>query len=285
MLISTESNNRLFQNISIVSEDRAHFNSFLQIVTNNNLNLKVNFNDDVRTIFEKIKIKAFDVVIIDIDEIFGQNLLQKLCSTKILNHCYLIVVGSKNDPMTKIKILELGVDDYLTKPVIATELVARIKSLLRCAKGNIDRQTLTAGDIRMNLISKTLEICNRTIKVSSKEFSILRLFVENPQKVFTREEILSKIWNTNDSLNARIVDVHINRLRLTLGSNKHNRSYVRTVRGLGYSLDGNDYEDNANRSYVDYMSSMNFMMTGSQLDEWSRPRANSSNNFFAHMDQ
>jgi DNA-binding response OmpR family regulator len=251
-------------NIAIVGENPNEYSDLIRTMLMSSPQINTVFCDNYFEMFENMSFSKFDLIIIDVDNSNGKNFLFKINDKGILSNSLnipIILIGSDTKEEARINAIDCGFDDYISKPLNISEFSSNIKFLLRKIKkkNNVtNKQILKVGDITMNTLIRTVSICNRGAKISTKEFNILRLFLENPDKVFSRQEILEKIWESSDKLSVRIVDVHINRLRIALGSNRSNRSYIRTVRGYGYSLDiyDTDYRDAKNDSYLDIFSSM-----------------------------
>lgn len=148
----------------------------------------------------------------------------------------IIMLTAKNDIKDKLYGLELGADDYITKPFDGRELIARIKTILRRVdKYNVKEDTnITVGLIVINTMERTVQIDGKDITLTPKEFDLLLLFCENQRKVFSRENILELVWGYEFIGDSRTVDMHVQRLRRKLG--KCN-SYVKTIFGIGYKFE------------------------------------------------
>ncbi|MBD5559998.1 MAG: response regulator transcription factor [Clostridia bacterium] len=147
----------------------------------------------------------------------------------------IIMLTAKGDDMDKIMGLEIGADDYLTKPFNMLELKARIKSLLRrtaAMKAAITAQVVRIQDLKISLANRTVEIDGREVDLTAKEFDLLNLFISNRGQVFPRDVLLGKIWKHQGD--ARTVDVHIRRLREKIERNPAKPEYILTKWGVGY---------------------------------------------------
>lgn len=160
----------------------------------------------------------------------------EVCKTIQSLNIPIIMLTAKNDIKDKLYGLELGADDYITKPFDGRELIARIKTILRRVdKYNVKEDTnITVGLIVINTIERTVQIDGKDIALTPKEFDLLLLFCENQRKVFSRENILELVWGYEFIGDSRTVDMHVQRLRRKLG--KCN-SYVKTIFGIGYKFE------------------------------------------------
>lgn len=148
----------------------------------------------------------------------------------------IIMLTAKNDIKDKLYGLELGADDYITKPFDGRELIARIKTILRRVdKYNIkDDATIIAGPISINTAERIVYIDGLETALTPKEFDLLLLFCENQRKVFSRENILELVWGYEFIGDSRTVDIHVQRLRRKLGAYN---PYVKTIFGIGYKFE------------------------------------------------
>jgi len=148
----------------------------------------------------------------------------------------IIMLTAKNDIKDKLYGLELGADDYITKPFDGRELIARIKTILRRVdKYNVkDDTNINVGPICINTIERIVHIDGIEITLTPKEFDLLLLFCENPRKVFSRENILELVWGYEFIGDSRTVDMHVQRLRRKLGNYN---PFVKTIFGIGYKFE------------------------------------------------
>ena len=140
---------------------------------------------------------------------------------------------AKGTEYDKVIGLDLGADDYLAKPFGMMEMVSRVKAVLRRAAPRTDTQTLRVGGLEVNLGEHTVSVSGERVSLTLKEYELLRLFMENPGTVFTRERLLSAVWGDDFVGESRTVDVHIGTLRTKLGDCGE---YIETVRGVGYRM-------------------------------------------------
>ena len=147
----------------------------------------------------------------------------------------IIMLTAKGEEEDKIKGLDSGVDDYLTKPFSFNELLARIKAILRRSNPEIVSDNLEYEDLFLDRIEKRVFRNKQEIKLGPTEFRLLEFFLMNPKRVYSRDQILENVWPNNVNVESRTIDVHIRRLRLSINTN-NTKELIRTVRASGYSL-------------------------------------------------
>lgn len=167
--------------------------------------------------------------------ISGIDFAHKLRRTPETNDIPIIMLTAKAEEDNVIRGLESGVDDYLTKPFSPRELIARIKALLRRSHSDSPQDVININKLILNTKSHRVEGNSQTIELGPTEFKLLRFFMENPERVFSREQVLNNVWGNNVYVEERTVDVHIRRLRKALETTGH-QELVQTVRGSGYRL-------------------------------------------------
>ena len=179
-----------------------------------------------------------DIILLDwmLPNMSGLEICRQIRTSKDLKKTPVIFLTAKGQEEDKLRGLDTGADDYVTKPFSQLELLARINALLRRSNpSNLDEELNYKNTITLNLKTFRVKREGSPVKLNPKEFDLLRLFMENPGKVFSRDQLLDKIWG-NVNVELRTVDVHIRRLRKNI--NVHNtKDLIRTVRSSGYSLD------------------------------------------------
>ncbi|MBQ7574492.1 MAG: response regulator transcription factor [Clostridia bacterium] len=149
----------------------------------------------------------------------------------------IIMLTAKSDDIDKILGLEYGADDYVTKPFNVREVTARVKAILRrvnpAPKGDKNR-VVVSGNITLDYNFRRVQVDDKIIELTSKEFDLLELFLKNPGKVYTRENLLDIAWGFDYPGDVRTVDVHIRRLREKIEDNPADPQYIRTKWGVGY---------------------------------------------------
>ena len=149
----------------------------------------------------------------------------------------IIILTAKGQDIDKIMGLEYGADDYIVKPFNPLEVVLRVKAILRRVKlhnGGKDNNKLESGEFVLDLYSQKLLKNNEEIEVTPKEYLLMKLFIENPDKAFTRDEILNQAWGYNFFGDPKIIDVNIRRLRFKIEDDASNPKKIETVWGIGY---------------------------------------------------
>lgn len=149
----------------------------------------------------------------------------------------IIILTAKGQDIDKIMGLEYGADDYIVKPFNPLEVVLRVKAILRRVKlhnGDKDSNKLESGEFVLDLYSQKLLKNNEEIEVTPKEYLLMKLFIENPDKAFTRDEILNQAWGYNFFGDPKIIDVNIRRLRFKIEDDASNPKKIETVWGIGY---------------------------------------------------
>lgn len=166
----------------------------------------------------------------------GIEILKKLRANSATVRVPVIIASAKGTEYDKVVGLDLGADDYLAKPFGMTEMISRIRAVLRRCAPQAEIGVLHMGQLQMDAQAHTVYASGRRVELTLKEFELLRLFMENPRRVFTRDQLLERIWSADYLGETRTVDVHIGTLRTKLGSCGE---YIRTVRGVGYRLEEN----------------------------------------------
>lgn len=163
----------------------------------------------------------------------GISILKKLRANPATSAVPVIMATAKATEYDKVTGLDLGADDYLAKPFGMMEMVSRVRAVLRRASPEATK-SLSAGAVSMNLAEHTVTACGERVTLTLKEYELLRLFLENPGMVFTREHLMNSVWGNDFFGETRTVDVHIGTLRTKLGACG---DYIQTVRGVGYRME------------------------------------------------
>jgi two-component system phosphate regulon response regulator PhoB len=174
-------------------------------------------------------------------EMSGVDICKLIRSKPDIKAIPIIMLTAKGEEEDKIKGLSAGADDYVTKPFSIPELMARVKTQLRRTPEIPTQKELVFEDIRMDLVEKKVFRNNVYIHLGPTEFRLLKMLMETPGKVFSREFLLKNVWGNNIYVESRTVDVHIRRLRRSL--NEYGPDYIRTVRATGYAIDTDALND------------------------------------------
>ena len=149
-----------------------------------------------------------------------------------------IMVSAKDDEVDKVVGLELGADDYVTKPYSPRELVARIRAVLRRGvEPDLAPMTLEVGPVRMDVERHIVTLDGEEVRLPLKEFELLEMFLRNPGRVLTRGQLIDRVWGSDYVGDTKTLDVHVKRLRAKLEPDPADPTLLTTVRGLGYKLD------------------------------------------------
>jgi len=148
----------------------------------------------------------------------------------------IILLTAKSEEHDRIRGLDSGADDYVTKPFSPAELIARVRAVMRRTRPSISEETLKYADIQMDLAAHRVNRGGEMVHLGPTEFRLLRYFMEHPGRVFSREQLLDAVWGHDVYVEPRTVDVHIRRLRKALNDNGRS-DLIRTVRSAGYALD------------------------------------------------
>lgn len=165
----------------------------------------------------------------------GLSSLEELRAKKSSESIPVIMATAKGTEFDKVKGLDMGADDYLVKPFGMMEMISRIKAVLRRTQSHVQEdKTLTIGSISLDVQNYTVKKDNKVIHLTLKEFELFALLMKNPNRVFSRQELLNQVWGEHFVGETRTVDVHIGTLRTKLGDASH---LIKTIRGVGYRLE------------------------------------------------
>lgn len=179
-----------------------------------------------------------DIVILDwmLPKVSGIEVCRRLRSSTDTRNIPIIMLTARSEESDRIRGLETGADDYLTKPFSTAELVARVRAVLRRIRPALVDDTVTHGDIRIDRASHKVWRDDKEIHLGPTEFRLLDHLIQHPGRVFSREQLLNAVWGSDVFVEVRTVDVHIGRLRKALNIHKQGDP-VRTVRSAGYALE------------------------------------------------
>lgn len=190
---------------------------------------------------EKAKEKEYDMILLDImlPKLTGLEVCQQI---REFSSVPIIMLTAKGEDMDKILGLEYGADDYITKPFNILEVKARIKAIMRRMRKEEAKEsfgkTLVSGDLKLDCEGRRVFIAGKEINLTAKEFDVLELLAKNPNKVYSRENLLNLVWGYEYPGDVRTVDVHIRRLREKIEAVPSDPKYVHTKWGIGYYFQG-----------------------------------------------
>jgi two-component system, OmpR family, response regulator RegX3 len=183
--------------------------------------------------------RPVDVVLLDLmlPKVSGLDVCRAIRTTSDVP---IIIVSAKGEEVDMVLLLELGADDYVTKPYRLRELVARIHAVLRrraVHEPPAPTTEVAVGDLRMDLDARRFFVRGEEIKLRKKEFALLRLLLDNPGRVLTREVLIDRVWGSDYVGDTKTLDVHIKRLRSLIEDDPKNPVHITTVRGVGYRFE------------------------------------------------
>jgi len=193
--------------------------------------------DKVLGVVEK---NAPSLILLDwmLPKLSGVDVCKLIRNKPDLKNIPIIMLTAKGQEEDKVKGLNAGADDYVTKPFSVPELMARVRTNMRRAPQIITVKELSYEDIRIDLVQKKVFRGDQYVHLGPTEFRLLKTLVENPTQVFSREYLLKTVWGNNIHVESRTIDVHVRRLRKAL--NDFGPDYIRTVRATGYAIDKNE---------------------------------------------
>ena len=179
-----------------------------------------------------------DIVILDwmLEELSGIEVCRRMRRTPESSNLPIIMLTARGEEADRVRGLETGADDYVTKPFSPRELIARVGAVLRRVRPALASEQLSYGDIELDAATHKVRRGGTSVALGPTEYRLLRHFLQHPGRVFSREKLLDSVWPHDSDIELRTVDVHIRRLRKAL--NEGGRpDIIRTVRSAGYSLD------------------------------------------------
>ncbi|TMW71695.1 response regulator transcription factor [Alteribacter natronophilus] len=197
-----------------------------------------------RAALEEAAEQHFDLIVLDLmlPEMDGLEVCKQLRQRKVMTP--ILMLTAKDDEFDKVLGLELGADDYLTKPFSPREVVARIRAILRRTRTGMpekekvkEEKKITIGEVDIYPDNYEVFIRNKVLELTPKEFELLLYLVNHKGRVLTRDQLLNAVWNYEFVGDTRIVDVHISHLREKIEPNTKKPVYIKTIRGLGYKME------------------------------------------------
>jgi len=163
----------------------------------------------------------------------GMELARRIKREELTTHIPIIMLTAKSSESDKINGLDAGADDYITKPFSPRELIARIKAVLRRTSPQVENETIEVDNLVLDTASHRITVNDESLELGPTEYRLLHFFMTHPERVYSRSQLLDRVWGSNVYVEERTVDVHIRRLRKALTPSGHDR-YVQTVRSAGY---------------------------------------------------
>ncbi len=194
---------------------------------------------DIKEAKEKIIEPYPDLILLDwmLPGGSGVNLAKELKQGEYSRNIPIIMLTARADEDDKVKGLDAGVDDYVTKPFSPKELIARIKAVIRRVSPTLLAEKVEFHGLKLDPVSHHVTINEETLELGPTEFRLLHFFMTHTERVYSREQLLDNVWGTNVYVEDRTVDVHIRRLRKAISGAGH-EGFIQTVRGAGYRFSG-----------------------------------------------
>ena len=185
--------------------------------------------------------QEIDLILLDwmLPQISGLEVCRQIKRKKATKMIPVIMLTARGEEDDKIRGLDIGADDYVVKPYSIKELMARVRAGLRQTTGQMGTDSLICQDLSMDLVQHKVTVGTNVIPLGPLEFKLLRSFMEAPGRVWSRDQLLGRVWGDNLNVDTRTVDVHVGRLRKALAK-ATDVEFIRTVRGFGYLFGADD---------------------------------------------
>lgn len=199
------------------------------------MNMETEVFADGTSFFAAVEKRLPDLVLLDImlPDMSGIDILKRLRAGARTRNIPVIMATAKGAEYERVNALDLGADDYLAKPFSLIEMVARINAVLRRCNGNVQSEEIVLGALSLNEANHEVKVNGKIIDLTLKEYELLLLMLKRQGRVFSRDQLLDRIWGTEYDGESRTVDVHIRTLRQKLGEMEY---IIKTVRGVGYKV-------------------------------------------------
>jgi two-component system alkaline phosphatase synthesis response regulator PhoP len=226
------------QGTILLVEDEAAIAAFVQTALERE-GFAVEVVEDGRQALARVNQALPDLIILDL-MLPGMDGLEVCRAVRRMpTYVPIIMLTARDEDMDKVVGLELGADDYITKPFNTRELIARVRAVLRLAQSRATMEEpdrLRIGRLEIDLTGRTVTVAGQPVELTPKEFDLLVLLASNPGRVFGRETLLEKVWGYDYLGDSRTVDVHVQRLRRKLEEDPHHPRHLLTVRSIGYKF-------------------------------------------------
>jgi DNA-binding response OmpR family regulator len=193
---------------------------------------QVEASPDGRAALERLRVETYDLVILDI-MLPGMDGFEVCKRIRVNNNVPILMLTARDEVPDRVTGLDLGADDYLTKPFSFAELLGRVRAMLRRRGVVVAQSTVRSSDIILDREARTVERAGNPIALTAKEFELLEFFMSHPRQVFRREVILDRVWGYDFAGDTTLVDVHIGHLRDKLGDRPPR--LIHTIHGVGYA--------------------------------------------------
>lgn len=193
--------------------------------------------EDGKSFYDAMENEIPQLILLDImlPKEDGISILKNIKSNALTKDIAVIMLSAKDSEIDKVTSLDLGADDYISKPFGMMELLSRIKAVLRRKNGNIETKEIILNDIKIDVKNYKVYVLDEEVSLTLKEFNLLKYMLSNVNIVLTREQILEKLWGYDESVESRTLDSHVKSLRQKLGVRGE---IIETVRGVGYVIRG-----------------------------------------------
>ena len=221
----------------LIVDDEAHIRELIKFNLEKN-GFRTLQAADGKEALQLAKERKVDLIILDlmIPIMDGFEVCKEVRKDSTIGNTPIIMLTAKSEEIDKILGLELGADDYMTKPFSVRELVSRVKAQLRRNSTRTEENLFKFGDVSVNLQTREVKKSDERIELTLKEFEILKLLIKNKGNILTREMLLDKIWGYEYIGETRTVDVHIRHLRQKIENDDKNPMFIQTIRGVGYKF-------------------------------------------------
>lgn len=222
-------------NILVIEDDKEINRLLCSILAENKYSCVSEYSG--KSAYETLKNNKFDMVMLDLmlPEISGEELLR---SYRHFSNVPVIIISAKDATAVKVDMLRTGADDYITKPFDNDEVLARVESNLRRGRGYTS-SCLTVGPLKFDTETNICTVSNRQVSLTGTEMKILKLLMENPQKLFTKANLFTSVWDEPYNYDENAINTHISNLRRNLKSVCPDQEFIETVWGIGYKLASN----------------------------------------------
>ncbi|PKL01133.1 MAG: DNA-binding response regulator [Tenericutes bacterium HGW-Tenericutes-1] len=218
-------------------EDDVNIAHVIQIAMQNS-GFDIQGFSDGKSFFQAMDVNHPDLILLDImlPDLDGIEILKRLKGISNYKNIPVMIISAKSTELDKVIGLDSGADDYMQKPFGVLELISRVKSLLRRTIKSDDSNVIEIGELKLDVNEHILTFNNEIITLTIKEFQLIKLLMQNPNKTMTREDIFSSVWGYDFLGETRTLDVHIKEVRQKLTKAGANPDIIQTIRGVGYKF-------------------------------------------------